>query len=109
MAGCIRFVARRVRELDVCRVDTELGAGWTTTPEQTVLDLADRPALGHLPPGEVAQCIRRLAADVDWEALAALARAQRKGPAAVRAAAVAGVEFPVRVSRPVPTRGLTGD
>jgi hypothetical protein len=108
-AGCIRFVTRRVRDLDVCRVDTDLAAGWATTPEQTVLDLADRPALGHLSPREIAQCIRRLAADVDWEALAALARAQRKRPAAVRAAAAAGIEAPVKVSRPVPMRGLTGD
>ncbi|SFT53034.1 Transcriptional regulator, AbiEi antitoxin, Type IV TA system [Actinopolyspora lacussalsi subsp. righensis] len=43
------FVRRRVAALDVQRHTSELGQGWVTTVEQTVLDLAARPDLGGLP------------------------------------------------------------
>lgn len=106
--GRIRFVTRDVSHLDVQRAETELASGWVTTPEQTVLDLADRPAVGNLPRAEVAEAIRRLAEGVDWRRLDDLAREQRKRPAAVRASWVVGVEPPARASRRVPTRGLPG-
>ncbi|SDK70882.1 Transcriptional regulator, AbiEi antitoxin, Type IV TA system [Actinopolyspora mzabensis] len=45
----VRFVRRRVAALDVQRHTSELGQGWVTTVEQTVLDLVARPDLGGLP------------------------------------------------------------
>ncbi|KGI79713.1 hypothetical protein IL38_21130 [Actinopolyspora erythraea] len=45
----VRFVRRRVAALDVQRHTSELGQGWVTTVEQTVLDLVTRPDLGGLP------------------------------------------------------------
>ncbi|GAB3544775.1 hypothetical protein J2S53_000020 [Actinopolyspora lacussalsi] len=45
----VRFVRRRVVALDVQRHTSELGQGWVTTVEQTVLDLVARSDLGGLP------------------------------------------------------------
>ena len=42
----VTFVKRDTGALDAERVGTELGAVLVTTPEQTILDLAHRPALG---------------------------------------------------------------
>lgn len=107
--GKIYFVARPVGALDVQRGRTELATGWVTTPEQTVLDLCDRPALGDQHATDVEDAIRELAAGrFDWALVAELAARHRKGPAAVRAARICGVEPPVRTSRPVDGGGLPG-
>lgn len=92
--GRIHFVTRAVERLDVRRVETGLATGWVTTPEQTVLDLADRPGLGALPYGEVLEAMRYLGAGLDWHLLRELAIAQRKRPAALRAAAALDVDPP---------------
>jgi predicted transcriptional regulator of viral defense system len=44
--GLVRFVKRDTARLDAERFDTTLGPTLITTPEQTVLDLANRPDLG---------------------------------------------------------------
>ena len=43
--GQIYFVKRNVVDLKRERTDTELGSGWVTSIEQTVLDIAKRPSL----------------------------------------------------------------
>ncbi|MGE3288069.1 MAG: type IV toxin-antitoxin system AbiEi family antitoxin [Pseudonocardia sp.] len=45
----IHFIRRDVTRLDVQRHRTDLGQGWITTVEQTVLDLITRPDLGGVP------------------------------------------------------------
>ncbi|GEL24893.1 hypothetical protein PSU4_38470 [Pseudonocardia sulfidoxydans NBRC 16205] len=45
----ILFVRRDVTRLDVQRHRTELGQGWVTSLEQTLLDLIARPELGDVP------------------------------------------------------------
>lgn len=45
----IYFVRRDVDRLDLQRHETDLGTGWVTTIEQTLLDLIARPALGNVP------------------------------------------------------------
>jgi predicted transcriptional regulator of viral defense system len=47
--AAIHFVRRDVARLDLQRHRTELGQGWITTVEQTLLDLAARPDLGGAP------------------------------------------------------------
>jgi predicted transcriptional regulator of viral defense system len=47
--AAVHFVRRDVARLDLQRHRTELGQGWITTVEQTVLDLAARPDLGGAP------------------------------------------------------------
>jgi predicted transcriptional regulator of viral defense system len=42
----VQFVKRNTPRLDAERVETSLGPALVTTPEQTVLDLTHRPALG---------------------------------------------------------------
>lgn len=99
-AGRLLFVRRDVDGLDAQRVQTELSTGLVTTAEQTILDLADRPDLGGLPRPELSEAIQRLAVGADWRLIGTLAEAQRKRPAAVRAARIAEVDPPVRASRP---------
>ncbi len=106
--GRVRFVKRDLERLDTQRTETELGGGWVTTVEQTILDLSDRPGLVDLSRAEIREVILRLAIRADWPFIGALARDQHKGPAAVRAARVAGIEPPIRASRPVDGKGLLG-
>jgi predicted transcriptional regulator of viral defense system len=82
--GRVVFVKRDVRKLDVERIETELGPGWVTTVEQTLLDLAARPELGGLARADVDQAIKALRAKADERLLEDLAKAQRK-PGALRA------------------------
>jgi len=88
--GRVVFVKRDVERLDLERVDTPLTSGWVTTPEQTLLDLADRPTLGGLTQLDAAEAVRALAARVDWARVAELAAGQRKPGALKAAAAIAG-------------------
>ncbi|WP_390624230.1 type IV toxin-antitoxin system AbiEi family antitoxin [Fodinicola feengrottensis] len=46
--AAVLFVRRAVARLDVQRHQTELGQGWVTTVEQTLLDLIARPELGDV-------------------------------------------------------------
>ena len=71
------FVRRDLAGIDVERRAIELGHGWVTTVEQTVLDLAARPALGDLP-AEADVAIHALLPRVDHAALGDLARGQRR-------------------------------
>ncbi|HEV8558553.1 MAG TPA: type IV toxin-antitoxin system AbiEi family antitoxin [Actinophytocola sp.] len=73
----IVFVRRTVTSLDVQRHVTELGAGWVTTVEQTLLDLAARPHLGGLP-DEAEAAIHALLPRTDHTTLTELAVAQRR-------------------------------
>lgn len=83
--GSVVFVKRQVDRLDVQRAETSLTAGWVTTPEQTLLDLAGRPTLGAQPDADVRDAVRALAARVDWELVERLASEQRR-PAYLKAA-----------------------
>lgn len=71
------FVRRNTVILDLQRHTSELGNGWTTTIEQTVLDLAARPTLGGLP-DEARSAHQALLPRADRDLLADLATAQRR-------------------------------
>lgn len=73
----VLFVRREVRALDVQRHTTELGQGWVTTVEQTVLDLAARPQLGDLP-DEAHAAVQALLPRANHDLLAELAATQRR-------------------------------
>ncbi|QCR53853.1 hypothetical protein C1N80_09895 [Brachybacterium sp. SGAir0954] len=45
--GTAHFVGREMERLDVTPESTELGTGFVTTPEQTVVDLLQRPGQGE--------------------------------------------------------------
>ncbi|WP_344882391.1 type IV toxin-antitoxin system AbiEi family antitoxin domain-containing protein [Allokutzneria multivorans] len=83
--GRLVFVKRNTDKLDLERVDTELTTGWVTTVEQTILDLAARPALGGLTPGDTAEAVRALGRRADPDLLGQLAAEQHR-PAALRMA-----------------------
>lgn len=76
----VEFVQRDITRLDVESLSTELGRVLVTTPEQTVLDLAHRPALGDAEE-EAHAAVRALLPRCDDDQLARLAREQRLGAA----------------------------
>ncbi|WP_439663172.1 type IV toxin-antitoxin system AbiEi family antitoxin [Lentzea sp. HUAS TT2] len=82
--GDVVFVKRDVRRLDLERVETELTAGWMTTPEQTALDIAARPGLGGIDEAEVRSVLAALARKIDWGVTEELARDQRRPGALAR-------------------------
>lgn len=106
LVGAVVFVTRDVPELDLERCTTDLATGWTTTADQTVLDLADRPELGDLSRTDVAHAILELSHQVDWRQVIHLAGQQRKNPAASRAAWIAGAPPPRRPGRLVDPLGF---
>jgi predicted transcriptional regulator of viral defense system len=73
----VLFVRRTVASLNLERTVAELGAGWVTTVEQTLLDLAARPDLGGLPE-EAETAIHALLPRADRTLLTELAAAQRR-------------------------------
>lgn len=73
----VRFVKRDTISLDAERVRTELGPVLATTPEQTVLDLAHRPALGDAE-ADVRSAVAALFGRSDKDRLLELATAQRR-------------------------------
>lgn len=104
--GEVRFASRKVETLDRQRVETAVVTGWVTTPEQTALDLADRPTLGGITPATAAEAIRVLARRVEAKDVNELARAQRKRGGWQRFAWIAGLPIPNDLRPGVPTRGL---
>lgn len=73
----IVFARRDLSRLDRQRHTTELGQGWVTSIEQTVLDLAARPELGGLA-DEATAARRALMPRADLAVLRELATAQRR-------------------------------
>jgi predicted transcriptional regulator of viral defense system len=73
----VRFVQRDTSRLDAERIRTELGPALTTTPEQTVLDLAHRPTLGDNE-ADIPAAVATLYARSDKKRLQELATEQRR-------------------------------
>lgn len=73
----VLFVRRDVATLDLQRHHSELGDGWITTVEQTLLDLIARPQLGEVPDA-AHDAITALIPRADTDLLRDLARAQRR-------------------------------
>lgn len=85
IAGTVVFSERRAERLDLQKIETELTAGWVTTAEQTLLDLAAHPTHAGLTPDISADAVRALSSDADWTLIAELARAQHRPAALERA------------------------
>jgi predicted transcriptional regulator of viral defense system len=73
----VLFIRRDITALDLQRHQFELGDGWITTIEQTLLDLIARPGLGGVP-DSARDAINALLPRADRELLDALATAQRR-------------------------------
>jgi hypothetical protein len=80
----VRFVKRDTARIDVETVTTELGRALVTSIEQTVLDLARRPAL-DVAEDQIPAALRALLPRCDPEVLDELARTQRLRSALARA------------------------
>ncbi len=109
--GDVVFVTRQLDRLDLVRTRTDVTGGWTTSREQTILDLADRPTLGGVTAESASEAITALTGDADWDLVRKLARDQRKYGALVRAcwlaaAVLANAPIPPPIRRVVPALGL---
>ena len=82
--GRIVFVKRDVAALKRIRIETELATGWSTSTEQTTLDLARRPDLITGLSNVARDATSLLIARCNAERLAELVREQRMGAALVR-------------------------
>jgi predicted transcriptional regulator of viral defense system len=80
----VRFVKRDMTRVDVETVPTELGRALVTSIEQTVLDLARRPAL-NVAEDQIPDALRALLPRCEPEVLEELARRQRLRSALARA------------------------
>ena len=107
VAGTVRFVMRDVTRLETRPVKTELTVGLVTTPEQTILDLADRPTLGGVTPATSREAMEGLATLADLSIVARLAEGQRKPSAWRRLCWVLGIPT-TTTARRVPTKELAG-
>ncbi|MDZ4828307.1 MAG: type IV toxin-antitoxin system AbiEi family antitoxin [Actinomycetota bacterium] len=72
------YVRRDVTRLDLERWAGDLGAGWVTTLEQTVLDLATRPNRWELPDSDLHDAVRAARPRLQDDLLEQLAHEQRK-------------------------------
>ncbi len=77
--GRVHFVKRTIATLDLQRVETPLVDGYTTTAEQTVLDLAARPTLGGITEETAREAVRALWPRCNPDLVYDLARRQLKG------------------------------
>lgn len=87
----VRFVKRNTAELDAERIRTDLGPTLATTPEQTILDLAHRPALGDSAT-DIPAAVAALYAQADPQRLRQLATEQRRLASLRRAEEWAGID-----------------
>jgi predicted transcriptional regulator of viral defense system len=90
LGGRVVFAKRDTARLDTQRTESELGPGWVTSAEQTILDLARRPALQVVDKHVVQDALRALTDRADWDLVDELATRQRKRAAANRARALTG-------------------
>ncbi len=75
--GKIRFVMRPFEKMDTVRVDTDLGSGWATSPEQTALDLFRNRPDWRISEAAVNEMIGMLSARIDWELIDEIAKETR--------------------------------
>ena len=108
--GRIGFHTRDVARLDLEHVDTDLAAGYQTTVEQTILDLARWADVWDISRDMIAEAIEVLAGRADWLLIRDLALEQAERAAYVRAGWVAYPAVPdvphLQVRGPVKSRGL---
>lgn len=108
--GRIGFHMRDVARLDLERVDTVLAAGYQTTIEQTILDLARWADAWAISTEMISEAIAALAGRANWSLIRDLAVKQGERAAYVRASWVAYPVVPdtpiLRVRGPVRSHGL---
>jgi hypothetical protein len=108
--GPIGFHTRDVIRLDLEHIDTDLAAGYQTTVEQTILDLARWADTWDVSREMIAEAIVALAGRADWSLTRDLALKQGERAAYVRASWVAHAAVPdvphLRVRGPVKSHGL---
>jgi len=67
IVGKINFAIRDIAKLDTVRIETDLGPGWATGIEQTLLDLYRNRPRWNITHEARAEMMRQLLARVDWD------------------------------------------
>jgi predicted transcriptional regulator of viral defense system len=112
-AGRVVFWTRDVATLDTQSAKTELARGWATTPEQTLLDIAERPGLGGITMSTASETMWQLAPRADWLRVHRLSISQHRPAAYARARWVCSglvsddAPSPLRQRRPASSHGLS--
>jgi predicted transcriptional regulator of viral defense system len=106
--GEVVFAKRQTDRLQLTRARTSMVTGYVTDIEQTMLDIAHRPALGGLAITEAAEAIRALATRADWTETWRLAKEQRIPSAYVRARWTADPVLSADVPILIPRRSVPG-
>ena len=75
--GQVRFITRDVTKLDTVRVETDLGPGWTTSVEQTALDLCRNRPAWLITDSARSEMIEQLGNRIDWDIIDEVAAATR--------------------------------
>ncbi len=75
--GEVRFVTRDMTKMDTVRIETDLGPGWATSPEQTALDLCRNRPAWNLTEEARTEMVHRLADRIDWDLIDQVAMSTR--------------------------------
>lgn len=83
LVGTVRLYARRIDTVDAVHFDSQFGRGMVSSVEMTMLDLASGVESKRWPIGgfDIAEAIRLLAAQSDWELVQDLAEHRRRAAA----------------------------
>lgn len=76
-AGQVRFVTRRFEKMDTVAIETDLGTGWATSPEQTALDLCRNRPDWKISEAARNEMIGLLTTRIDWELIDEIAQQTR--------------------------------
>ncbi len=77
IVGTVRFVTRDISKMDTVRIETDLGPGWATSPEQTALDLCRNRPAWNITEEARNEMLHRLADRIDWDLIDQVAKSTR--------------------------------
>lgn len=75
--GEVRFATRDITKMDTVRIETDLGPGWATSPEQTALDLCRNRPTWNITEEARNEMLHRLADRIDWDLIDQVAKSTR--------------------------------
>ncbi len=85
VAGSVKFVLRELGNFDLVRATTELGSGWMTSVEETLLDLVGNWPRWPVSEAACSEMTRLLAARASTDILREIGSKPRRGAALARA------------------------
>lgn len=75
--GSIYFTTRDISKIDTVRIETDLGQGWATSPEQTSFDLVRNYPEWPISEAALSEMLQHLASRIDWSIIDEIAARTR--------------------------------